>query len=87
MSIWHTWFAFFGLISGLLAASVFNWPPLRTAAIGFGGGMVAAVLVNLVSPQPAPCLQDSKGIDILRAYSLKCVNELESQLQRDAPKK
>jgi hypothetical protein len=69
--IWHTWLAFSGLIGGLVASGFFGWQPLRAAAIGLAGGLVAVVLVNAVLPAP-PCLEHAKGADILRAYSLSC---------------
>ena len=70
--IWHTWLAFIGLVGGLAVSAIFGWPPLRSAAVGFVGGLAAVTLVNLIDPNPAPCLQDSKGISLLRAFSLEC---------------
>ena len=81
MTIWYTWLAYFGLVAGLAAASIFNWPAMRTAVIGFGGGLVIMVLLNAVSSASPPCLQNAKGWDILRAYSLNCVSEQELLLQ------
>lgn len=72
MAFWYTWLGYLGLVSGLIAAAIFGWPPLRTATIGFTGGVAAVILANLVSPVPPPCLQNAKGMDILRAYSLDC---------------
>jgi hypothetical protein len=65
-----SWLGFLGCIGGLVAAAVWNWPPLRSAAIGFAIGIVAVITINLISPSPATCLQSSKGWDILRAYKL-----------------
>jgi hypothetical protein len=70
--IWDTWLGFIGLLSGLVAAAIFNWPPLRSALAGYAGGLVLLTIINLVS-SPVPCLQDSKGWNILRAYSTNCV--------------
>ncbi|TMJ33943.1 MAG: hypothetical protein E6G96_03335 [Alphaproteobacteria bacterium] len=72
MDLCHTWFACFGLLFGLLAADLFSVSLLRSAAIGFVAGAVLVTLVNVVQPTPAPCLQNAKGWDILRAYSLNC---------------
>jgi hypothetical protein len=73
--IWHSWLAFVCLIGGLVSSVVFGWPPLRAAAIGFAGGLAAVTLINLIDPNPAPCLQEAKGISLLRAYSLECAQQ------------
>jgi hypothetical protein len=67
-----TWLGFLGLIFGLIAAAGFGWPPLRSALLGVASGAALVVLINVVSPKPANCLQQSKSWDILRAYSLVC---------------
>ena len=72
MEIWYTWLGFIGLICGLVVAAVFEWPAMRSALVGFAAGLVLVTVVNVVDPEPATCLQNSKGWDILRAYSLKC---------------
>jgi hypothetical protein len=72
MDIWYTWLGFLGLLCGLVAATIFEWPAMRTGLVGFAGGIVLVTLVNIVQPTPASCLQNSKQWDILRAYSLKC---------------
>lgn len=72
MDIWHTWLGYVGFIGGLVAAAFFGWPAFRSALIGLAGGLVVVTLVNVVAPSPVSCLQNSKGTDILRAYSLKC---------------
>jgi hypothetical protein len=70
MVLFDTWLGFLGLIGGLAAAAIWNWPPVRSALIGFAVGVVAVVVVNLVSPSPSPCLQTAKGWDIWRSYWL-----------------
>ena len=72
MDLWPTWIAYFGLLFGLLAAGLFSGSLFRSAAIGFVAGAALVTLVNVVQPTPAPCLQNAKGWDILRAYSLNC---------------
>ena len=72
MAIWHTWLGYTGLVLGLVAAAGFSWPPLRSALIGFVGGIGATIAVNLLTPGEPPCLQNAKGLDIIRAYSLNC---------------
>jgi hypothetical protein len=70
--VWHTWLGYIGLLSGLVAAANFNWPALRSAIAGFAAGVVLLTIINAVIPTPAPCLQNAKGWDILRAYSINC---------------
>jgi hypothetical protein len=72
MALWHTWLGYIGLICGILASAVLGTSILRSAAIGFATGVVMVVIINVATPGPTPCLQDSKGWDILRAYSLDC---------------
>jgi hypothetical protein len=72
MEIWYTWLGYFGILCGLVASAILGTSLARTAAIGFVAGIVVVLLVNLVDPTPAPCLQNAKGWDILRAYSLNC---------------
>jgi len=69
--MWYTWLAYFGLLSGLLV-SIFGVPLSRSLPIGLATGIVLAALWNVTAPAPASCLQNSKGWDILRAYSLDC---------------
>ena len=45
------------------------------AFIGLVGGLAAVTLLNLIDPDPAPCLQDARGISVLRAYSLECAKQ------------
>jgi hypothetical protein len=71
-SHFDTWLGFLGLVSGLIVAAGFGWPPLRSALLGLASGVALVVLINVVAPKPAICLQQSKSWDILRAYSLKC---------------
>jgi hypothetical protein len=66
--VWYTWLAFFGLVAGLVASGIFNTSLLRSAGIGFAAGVVLAAIWNVLDPTTAPCLQSSKGWDILRAY-------------------
>jgi len=66
--IWYTWLGFFGLIFGILASGVLQTPMLRSALVGFAAGIALVIVVNAVMPQPAPCLQSSKGWDIVRAH-------------------
>jgi hypothetical protein len=72
MEIWDTWLGFLGFMSGLVAAAIFGWSPMRAGAAGFAGGLVLVTMINVLDPNPAPCLQQSKRWDVLRAYSLKC---------------
>ena len=72
MAIWYTWLAYFGLIGGVIATGIFGTPLVRTAGIGFAVGLVLVVIWNFVEPTSASCLQNSKGWEILRAYSLAC---------------
>jgi hypothetical protein len=68
--MWYSWLAYIGAVAGLGAAGIFGISPLRCAGIGLAAGFVIMALWNFVDPTPAPCLQSSKGWDILRAYSL-----------------
>ena len=70
--MWHTWLGYIGLICGVVASGILGTSLLRSAAVGFGTGIAIVVLINVVSPTPAPCLQDAKKWDILRAYSFNC---------------
>jgi hypothetical protein len=71
--MWHTWLAYLGLICGLLAPVLFKISLGRSAAIGFAAGLVLVTIVNVVTPRAAPCLESSKGWDILRAYRVNCL--------------
>jgi hypothetical protein len=71
-SHFDTWLGFIGLVLGLIAAAGFGWRPLRSALLGVASGVALVVLINVVAAKPASCLQQSKGWDIMRAYSLKC---------------
>jgi hypothetical protein len=77
MDIWYTWLAYLGLIGGLVAAAFFGWSALRAGLIGFVGGLAVVTVANAVAPLKAECLQETKGLDILRAYSIKCPSEEE----------
>jgi hypothetical protein len=70
MGYFDTWLGFFGLVVGFVMAAWFGWRPLRSAAAGYACGVVLVVLINVMAPEPPACLQNSKGIDILRAYKL-----------------
>jgi hypothetical protein len=72
LDIFDTWLGFLGLLSGLVAAAVFSWPPLRSAFVGYAGGLALVILINVILPNAVPCLQNSRGFDILRAYSTNC---------------
>jgi hypothetical protein len=72
MEFWHPWLSYLGLLCGIVASAVLGASLLRSALIGLAGGAVLALLVNVLDPTPAPCLQNAKGWDILRAYSLDC---------------
>jgi hypothetical protein len=76
MSIWYTWLGYLGLLCGLGASAIFGIAPVRSAAVGFASGIVLVILVNMTNPVPPPCLQSSRGGDILRAYSLDCGDPL-----------
>jgi len=68
--VWYTWLGYFGIVFGLAVSAVFGLSPLRTSIIGLASGVVLAVLWNVVDPTPSPCLQNSRGWDILRAYTM-----------------
>ncbi len=72
MDFWYSWLAYFGLICGVLVSAVLGASLVRSALIGFAGGAAIMLLANFFDPTPAPCLQNAKGWDILRAYSLNC---------------
>jgi hypothetical protein len=72
MDIWYTWLGYLGLLAGLILAAVLGWPPVRSAVAGLAAGIAFVTFVNVVEPKDVDCLQNSKGWDILRAYSLKC---------------
>jgi hypothetical protein len=72
MEIWYSWLAYIGLIGGLVVAGVLGVSLLRSAVIGFVGGLAIVLVVNFLGSTPPPCLQNAKGWDILRAYSLSC---------------
>jgi hypothetical protein len=75
MGIWYTWLGYLGLILGIVTSAVFGTSLVRSGAIGFVAGVALVLVVNLVDPTPAPCLQNSKGWDVLRAYSLDCTTK------------
>ena len=70
--LWDTWLGYLGLLCGLISAAAFNWPPLRSAIVGYAAGLAVLIMINVVVPTPPSCLQNSKGWDILRAYSISC---------------
>ena len=70
--LFDTWLGYFGLLLGLVAAATFNWPPLRSRIAGYVVGLALVTVINFLVPTPAPCLQSSKGWDVLRAYSISC---------------
>jgi hypothetical protein len=70
--LFDTWLGFLGVVAGLVLAAVYGWRPLRSAAAGFAAGLVLVILVNGLSREAPPCLQEAKGGDILRAYSTNC---------------
>lgn len=73
MDIWYTWLGYLGLLAGLIVAAVAGWPPVRSAIVGLAGGIAFVTFVNVMDSKPVPeCLQQAKGWDILRTYSLKC---------------
>jgi hypothetical protein len=72
-TIWHPWLGYFGLILGLVAAAIFGVSLARSALIGLAAGIVLAAVVNIAVSNPAPCLEQSKGWDILRAYQVNCI--------------
>ncbi|MEW6768782.1 MAG: hypothetical protein AB1342_12200 [Pseudomonadota bacterium] len=73
MDIWYTWLGYLGLLAGLIFSAFAGWPPLRSALAGFVAGIAFVTFVNVMDSKPAPdCLQNARGWDILRTYSLKC---------------
>ena len=68
--VWYTWLGYFGLLLGLAVSGILGSSPLRTAVIGLASAVVLVVLWNFFDPTPAPCLQNSKGWDILRSYAM-----------------
>jgi len=72
LDLFDTWLGFFGIVIGLTLAAFYGWRPLRSAAAGYVCGVLLVVIANGLSATPASCLQESKGLDILRAWSIKC---------------
>jgi len=72
MELWPPWFAYLGFLGGIVASAILGASLVRSALVGLAGGAVIAIAVNVIDPTPAPCLQNAKGWDILRAYSLNC---------------
>jgi hypothetical protein len=72
LDLFATWLGFFGIVAGLVLAAVYGWRPLRSAVAGYVCGVAVVVFVNVLTPTAAPCLQEAKGGDILRAYSIRC---------------
>ena len=70
--MWYTWLAYFGLVLGIIGTAIFGYSLARSAAVGLLAGIVLVTLWNVTDPTPTPCLQNAKGWDILRAYSLDC---------------
>jgi hypothetical protein len=67
--MWPTWLAYFGLIFGIIGTAIFGVSLVRSAAIGVAAAVALVIVWNVAAPAP-PCLQNSKGWDILRAYTL-----------------
>ena len=86
MDIWHTWLGFIGLICGLAVPTVLRVPIIWSSLAGLVAGVALAALWNVADPS-VPCLQNAKGRDILRAYSLTCRDPLAEQLLRNAPQR
>jgi len=74
LDLFDTWLGFFGIVAGLVLAAVYGWQPLRSAVAGYVCGVAAVVFVNVLTPTATPCLQEARGGDILRAYSIKCAD-------------
>ena len=72
LDLFDTWPGFFGIVAGLTLAAFYGWRPLRSAVAGYACGVLVVVIMNGLSAKPASCLQESKSLDILRAYSIKC---------------
>jgi hypothetical protein len=81
LGLFDTWLGFLGVVAGLVLAAVYGWRPLRSAVVGFAAGLVLVTLVNGLSGEPPPCLQQAKGRDILRAYSTICEKEPQGFLE------
>jgi uncharacterized membrane protein YeaQ/YmgE (transglycosylase-associated protein family) len=72
MDWWPPWIIYVGLICGIVASGILGASLLRSAVFGIVGGAVIALAVNVFAPAAPPCLQNAKGWDILRAYSINC---------------
>ena len=68
--MWPTYFGLAGFLAGIVASTWLPWHIVKCAIAGFLAGLLVAVIFNLVAP--APCLQNSKGWQIVWAYSLFC---------------
>jgi hypothetical protein len=69
-----TWLGFLGIVVGLALAAFYGWKPLRSAVAGYACGVLLVVIVNGLGAEAAPCLEKSRGLDILRAYSYDCAS-------------
>ena len=70
--LFDTWLGFLGIVIALVLAAVYGWRPLRSALAGYVCGVALVVVVNGLSREAAPCLQNAKGGQILSAYSTNC---------------
>jgi hypothetical protein len=84
---WYTWLAYFGLLAGIVVSAVMGLSLMRSALFGFAGGVVLVTLWNVTMPPRAYCLQESKGVEILRSYNLNCVRPVDLLLPGAAPRK
>ena len=70
--LFDTWLGFLGIVIALVLAAVYGWRPLRSALAGYVCGVALVVVVNGLSRETVPCLQNAKGGQILSAYSTSC---------------
>ena len=70
--LFDTWLGFLGIVIALVLAAVYGWRPLRSGLVGYACGVALVVVLNGLSREPVPCLQNAKGGQILSAYSTNC---------------